>query len=385
VGESDDEGETADEIIACMPVIVKALEQSSWNTLDKMIWAIDAVMTDEFNLFEALANYLHRNHPKEDWNQLANRLLKKLNALPLPRATDLYSSTYRRDELTNWIIVALKNAGRADEIIPLCETEAKLTHSYVRLVKLLIEDRRIEDAERWIHQGINDLGQNLPGISSQLRDMLLEIRKTQKNWPAVAAMRVDEFIRQPGTQKFSECQKASEKIKAWPQVRKSLMTYLETGALPWTQNHWPLPASGLSIDNDRRQKKFPMIDELINIAIHEKQPEVVMKWYDQRPRQAFGWYGLNEDAIANAVSEHAPERSIAIWKKQVENLINQVKPSAYESAANYLHKIRKTLLARQKEKEWDNYRKDLRESHIRKRRFIEILDGINGRKILKNK
>jgi uncharacterized Zn finger protein len=163
------------------------------------------------------------------------------------------------------------------------------------------------------------------------------------------------------------------------------MTYLETGALPWTQNHWPLPASGLSIDNDRRQKKFPMIDELINIAIHEKQPEVVMKWYDQRPRQAFGWYGLNEDAIANAVSEHAPERSIAIWKKQVENLINQVKPSAYESAAKYLHKIRKTLLARQKEKEWDNYRKDLRESHIRKRRFIEILDGINGRKILKNK
>jgi uncharacterized Zn finger protein len=287
--------------------------------------------------------------------------------------------------LTDWIIVALENAGRTDEIIPLCETEAKLTQSYVRLVKILVEDRRFEDADRWIHEGIKDLGQNLPGISSQLRTMLMEIRSSQNNWPAVAAMHVDEFIRQPGVQKYTECQKASEKIKAWPQVRDSLMTYLETGALPWTQTNWPLPASGLSIDNDRRQKKFPMIDELINIAIHEKQPEVVLRWYDQRPRQSYGWHGLNEDAIANAVSEYAPERSIAIWKKQVENLIHQVKPSAYESAANYLRKIRKTLSVQQKENEWNNYRKDLRESHIRKRRFIEILDGINGRPILKNK
>lgn len=385
VEQSNDEGETADEISACMPVVVKAVDQSSWENVDKMALALEAVMEDDYCLFEALAEYLHRTHAKPDWNKLADRLLESLKSLKHPGKNDGFSVSYQRNKLTDWIIYALEGAGRTDEIIPLCEAEAKLTNSYVRLVKLLMADDRIEDAERWIHEGIQALGQNLPGISSELRGKLLEIRTHQKNWPAVAAMRADEFIREPTVRAYTECRHAAEKVKLWTKVRECLMNHLETGALPWDQKDWPLPESGLKLSDDRRRISFPMIDELINIAIHEKKPEEILRWYDQRPRQSYGWYGLNEDNIAVAVQSHAPDRAVSIWKKMVENLIAQVKPSAYESAVEYLLKIHKIWDEQSKNMEWERYLKYLKEKHIRKRRLIEILEGLERKPIIKSK
>ena len=43
IEESHDDGETATEIESCMPVIVKALEQSSMENTDRLAWAVDVV------------------------------------------------------------------------------------------------------------------------------------------------------------------------------------------------------------------------------------------------------------------------------------------------------------------------------------------------------
>ena len=48
VEESDDEGETEREIADCMPVIVAALDRSSLDAADKLTWALDALLEDQF-------------------------------------------------------------------------------------------------------------------------------------------------------------------------------------------------------------------------------------------------------------------------------------------------------------------------------------------------
>jgi uncharacterized Zn finger protein len=58
VEESDDEGETEREIADCMPVIVAALDRSSLDTADKLTWALDALLEDQFEVCEAFAEYL---------------------------------------------------------------------------------------------------------------------------------------------------------------------------------------------------------------------------------------------------------------------------------------------------------------------------------------
>ncbi|MBW2284661.1 MAG: hypothetical protein JRF65_08695, partial [Deltaproteobacteria bacterium] len=105
----------------------------------------------------------------------------------------------------------------------------------------------------------------------------------------------------------------------------------------------------------------------------------------QRPESRFGWHGVNEDAIAAAVQAHAPDRAVAIWKNKAEQLIAQVKPSAYQDAAKYLRKAAEVMQRGKMGQAWEDYVKTLRTQHRRKRRLIEILDGMEGKPIVKKR
>jgi len=384
VEQTDDEGETAMELAECMPVVVEALERSSLETMDKLAWAVNAALKDPFEICDAFVRYLDRRHPRAAWQALADRLLERLNGLKGAKGDD-FSRNYERDRLSNWVIHAMEQAGREDGIIPLCEAEAKKTGSYERLVTQLISARRYEDAERWVQEGIRATREKWPGIAASLRNKIQEIRVRQKNWPAVAAMQAEEFVRRPSRKTFTECQKAAVKVNAWPQVRGGLLAYLETGRLPWEQKDWPLQGSGLDMPEADRGGRFPILNHLIDIAILEERPDQVLRWYDQLPKDRLGWHGVDEDAIATAIRTHAPDRAVEIWQTKAERLINQVKPSAYRDAAGYLRKAKEVMIHEKKLTEWDRYLKELRERHIRKQRLIEILDGLEDRPIVRKR
>jgi uncharacterized Zn finger protein len=385
VEESHDEGETAMEIAECMPVIVEALEQSSLDPADKLTWALDAILKDPFDVCEAFAEYLDRRHPQTAWHTLADRLLAQLYGLKGAKGADEFSRDYERDRLSRWAIHALERAGRETEVIPLCIAEAKSTGSYDRLVQRLMAARHYADAEKWIKEGLRATGEKWPGLGAGLRDKLREIRTLEQNWPVVTALQVEEFVRRPSLQAFTDCRKASVKAKAWPQVRESLLRYLENAELPWTQKGWSLPESGLDRAGVDHRNRFPLIGDLIDIAILEKKPDQVLKWYDQRPKGRFGCPWLDEDAIAEAVQVQAPERAVAIWKNKAERLIAQVKPSAYQEAAKFLHKAGVVMAKQNNQAQWDQYLGSLRETHARKRRLIEIMDGLEEKPIVKKR
>ncbi|MDA2935039.1 hypothetical protein MYX82_11960 [Acidobacteria bacterium AH-259-D05] len=126
-----------------------------------------------------------------------------------------------------------------------------------------------------------------------------------------------------------------------------------------------------------------MVDDLIDIAILEKKPDQVLHWYDQLPKKRFGLHSVDDDEIAAAVQTHAPDRAVAIWKKKAERLIAQVKPSAYQEAVKYLHKAGSVMARQKNQKQWDQYLQNLREQHARKRRLMKILDGLDGKPIVK--
>jgi uncharacterized Zn finger protein len=385
VEESHDEGETAMEIAGCLPVIVEALDQSPLDPADKLSWALNAVLEDPFGVCDAFGEYLDRQHPQTAWHTLADRLLAQLHGLKGAKGADKFSRDYERDRLSSWAIHALERAGREAEIIPLCVAEAKSTGSYDRLVQRLMAARRYEDAEKWIMEGLRAIGEKWPGIGASLRDRLREIRMLEQNWPVVTALRVEEFVRHPSLQAFTDCRKASGKAKAWPQVRASLLRYLENGELPWKREGWPLPESGLERPEADQRNQFPLIGDLIDIAILEKKPDQVLKWYDQRPQGRFGCPWLDEDAIADAVQVQAPERAVAIWKNKAERLIAQVKPHAYEEAAKYLRKAKLVMSNQNNRAQWEQYLGSLRDTHARKRRLLEILDGLDEKPIMKKR
>ncbi|MCF8078527.1 MAG: hypothetical protein K9K88_04515, partial [Desulfobacterales bacterium] len=73
----------------------------------------------------------------------------------------------------------------------------------------------------------------------------------------------------------------------------------------------------------------------------------------------------------------------AIWKTMAERLIAEVKPKAYQKAATYLRKAARVMHEQKKAVEWERYLDALRQEHFRKRRLLEILDGLEAKPIVK--
>ncbi len=165
---SNDEGETGMEISSCLDVVFQALPQSSLSPVEQMLWVIDAELEDEYELCYGSESFWKKKQKASDWSAVADKLIDRLNAFSSEKGEDSFSRNYRRDNLTNWIVRSLENAGRNEEIIPLCEQEAVKTGSYTRLVDVLRKAKRLEEAEQWIHKGIKATQKQSPGIASQL-------------------------------------------------------------------------------------------------------------------------------------------------------------------------------------------------------------------------
>ena len=291
----NDEGETADEVTTCMNIVFRALRHSSLAPAERMLWAINAELGDAYDLCQGTAEFWQHSYPAADWNIVADQLATRLQKFASENQSEGYSATYRRDHLSNSLIRALEHAGRKDEIIPLCEREAEKTDSYVRLVNYLKQAKRWQEMEQWIQKGIAATRKQSPGIASQLRLALRERREQEKNWPQVAAFYAEDFFDHPGAGTLRDLQKAAKRAGVEAEVRAGAFHYMETGILPQTMKPtkktggvpaWPLPECEVKGINERRETTAPMINALIDIAIEEKRPDEVLRWYDQQaPRK----------------------------------------------------------------------------------------------------
>ena len=386
---SNDEGETGMEISSCLDVVFQALPQTSLSPVDQMLWVIDAELEDDYELCYGAESFWKKKQKASDWSAVADKLIDGLNAFSSEKGEDSFSRNYRRDNLTSWIVRSLENAGRHQEIIPLCEQEAVKTGSYIRLVDILRKAKRLEEAEQWIHKGIKATQKQSPGIARDLKDSLREIREKEGDWLKATAFRVDDFLQSPSFHTFKEMKKAAEHAKKWATVRAAALLYLETGKLPQTEPSWPLPETGLKEPIEIKKNQFPMTDVLIDLAIDEKRPDDVLLWYDQQRSKKQVYWGLDtyyqEEKIAEAVEDRYPNRALVIWKNLAEKQIAITQPKAYEAAGGYLRKVHALLKRLQRESEWKGYLSNLRQANARKKKFLEILDRIEGLRIVDGK
>ncbi|HTU23538.1 MAG TPA: hypothetical protein VMG10_36215 [Gemmataceae bacterium] len=402
VESSDDEGETASGIADCLTVVFQAVPASNLPDPRKLLYSIDMMMRDEYDICHDSETMLDRPWPAAAWSETADELTRRLRALPKPKAND-FNECYQRDKLTNWLIHCLSNAGRDEEILPLCEEEARLTHCYPRLVEHLIEAGRLEEAKRWAREGIERTEKHWVGIAQQLREQMRELAEREGDWGSVAAMRAEEFFKHPSLDSLHQLQKAADKAGCGPQVRAAALRFLETGAHPAVapsvvakkparrkaSSTWPLPAPADSILSAQAGAEAnPHFDVLLKLALEEKRPDDVLHWYDQltggpRPR-SFDWYGVASlhAEVADAVAATHPDRAIALYQQIIEGHVARTSPSAYEAARPYLRKLRDLLQRRKRQAEWSRYLAQLRDANHRKRRFLEVLDRLDNRRIV---
>jgi len=309
--------------------------------------------------------------------------LARLDDPSVATERDSFAHSYRRRQLADFAILALEEAGRDDEIIPLCEREAEQSGSYERLVERLLAAGRSAEAEHWARKGIVATERQYPGIASQLREVICTLRAQAGDWAMVAALRAEAFFERPTVQTLQVLEAAADEAQVRPAVRAAALHYLATGELPRREERrvngtaipaWPLPESGLPRAERRYPMQFPQLSVLIELAASEGRPDEVLRWYDRRGPGRLS--GINDDLVADAVVQAYPDRAAQIWRQLAEARIAQTNPAAYQEAALLARKLRRVWARQGKEAAWRAYVVELRAANRRKRRLVEILDAL---------
>ena len=321
---------------------------------------------------------------------MCDRLAQRLKAIEPDAEEDALLLNFKRSQMADWLTRALEKAGRQDEIIPLWEREAPITNTYAHLVDLLIAKRRWEEARDWCYQGIEATAPIYPGIKATLHKKLQTINERSGNPLAGLALQAEEFFAAPGLAGFQDLCKAARKARLGQGVEAWARHYLETGRRPGVGRKrksdpkvaWPLPASEVEVRTYHQAVEAPMTGILIQLAIAEKKPDEVLKWYDHASRKKGGVslsdFLVDATEVAEAIKSAHPERAIAIWKEIAEGQIARVQTSGYEEAAPYLRKIKNALTRAGRKQEWEVYLASLREENKRRPRCLEVLGRLEG-------
>src|SRR6266545_6389268 len=219
VEQTHDDGETASEVAACLSIVFQALPRSSLAPHEQLRWALNAMLRDPYDICHGAREVLEQPYPPEAWSAVADDLLARLDDPSVATERDSFAHSYRRRQLADFAILALEEAGRDDEIVPLCEREAEQSGSYERLVERLLAAGRSAEAEQWAHKGIVATERQYPGIASRLREVICTLRAQAGDWAMVAALRAEEFFERPTLQTLQVLEAAAEQAQARPAVR----------------------------------------------------------------------------------------------------------------------------------------------------------------------
>ena len=389
VEQSNDDGDTATAIAECMEVVLAAVPRSSLTPPQQLMWVIDHALTDEFSLLESGGKMLESGaYTQIHWREVADFLEARLKSIARP-ASAAFSETYRRNGVLDMLLDAFERSGRRKEIIPLLEKEADSCSCYGKLVDALLAAGEKEKARLWCIRGFERTVENASGIAAELQGRLREMADKEKKYDLAASYRAEDFFSSASLKTYTELRKAAEKAKFWPSVRGCVLRYLETGQRPDPSGKgkeskvWPLPTPEVMRPHDKSEKrseKFPNLDMLIGIAILERRfDDVVTLYQELKKTKRWGWE--TDKAVAEAVSETHPQTALDIWRAIAESLIGQVKPKAYEEAAIYLRRMCKVYQETRRASDWQNLLGELRREHKAKRRLMEVLDGLSGKKI----
>jgi uncharacterized Zn finger protein len=390
VEQSDDEGETAMAIAACLEIVIEVLPQSSLSPTKQLLWVIDRMLTDEYSLLDSAEKLLKwRAYTRPHWREVACTLETRLKAMSKPRSVS-FSDRYPRERLLNMLLDAYGCAGWTDRIIPRLEDEADASRCYARLVDALLAAGERDRARHWCTYGYTCTVDDAPGIAIALQERLRTMAQRERRHDLVAAYRAQDFFARPSGSTYSELRKTAEKAKCWPAVRNTALHYLETGQRPTSDGKkgkrggWPLPSPEVEPPVTGKRsgyQGFPDLTTLIDIAIMEKRFDEVVDLY-QRLRKTKRWGRETDKSVAQAVANTHPDVALGIWQDIVHGLIGQVKPKAYEEAAVYLRLIRKVYTQDHRIEDWQELLEGLRRKHKAKRRLMGVLDTLSKKKLV---
>lgn len=405
IEQSNDDGETSYEIAGCMDVVYEALLKSSRRDEDKIVDAIEKMLADDYGLCRSFAAVMDQRWPESTWSAVADRLRERLRAsAPAPGREGERTRTYFRSQLAGWVVAALDKAGRTAEATELCIAQARATNDYPGAVRRLIAAGEGERAAALAIEGIGATNPQDHGIVHTLQDLLADIAASAGDWVPTASNAAERLFQLPSLERYRSLIEAARKTEHAKVIEESALAFLETGVRPEPtppgraakrgERRWPIP--GPPLPNARSRVPTPThhgphFDVLIQLAIAEQRPADALDWYDKRnavaPFDHLGRRTLYDGAaaLARAVEMTHPERAAELYLSLAESVAEERKPKQYPVAGAFIKRAESMLKQAGREDESAALIEDFRSRHRAKRRLMEVLDGLDGKPIVRRR
>jgi uncharacterized Zn finger protein len=414
VNASHDEGETAQELATCLPVVFKALQRSSLTSADRVLFTIDACLADEIDVLdEVVGPVLDENYPPDVWLTVAETLSKRLTEKPSGRRIG-YGDDYLRRRIVDWIASAYRDAGRDDLAAELREKEITSSGDYVALVRLYLERGQDERAEHWAKEGIKKTAQSLPGVASELAGQLVGRAQERGDWVTATAFSAYKFFSRPSSVTLNALTEAARQAGCACEVHAAALAFLEHGTMPFIIKRikgalavkptpgWPLPVPEFLlplIEHEpygpwREKAPRPRLDVLLEIALNAGHSAEILGWYDRlckapRTTQDAHEFGARTARdftarVAAAVAATQPQRALALYDECLREHLQVADPHAYANVANTLKLMRPIYNALAQDDAWALLIQEIRDKYKARRKLLEVLDKLEELPIVKS-
>lgn len=375
---NDEDGEIGDQVAACMDIVAAAVMASDMDALEKIKWEDAIHAGDDFCMLDGMA-VSYRTALKADrktWGVIADDLMK--------RASENDASGWKSRVDRTRLCEALERAGRTEEAVACLKKAAEgEADASVELADLLCRLGRRAEAEDACRKRLaarakatDTYGVNV--IRRKLRELLV----LDRDWKAVAASDLDDYLSSPYIGTYKTLKASCGKARCWPRVRAFVLSFLETGcAAAKTRADWPLP----KIDVPPPKGAKPNLSALLEIALEEKRGKDAWALYGQlRPEAqgAVGGYGYAPDdfgwRVADAVAKELPEEALKIWEGQIRANVATAHESCYQTICKALEKMRPVMVRLGRGDDWTARVAGLREEYKRRPKFVAMLGTLTS-------
>ena len=253
----------------------------------------------------------------------------------------------------------------------------------------------------------------------------------------VAAHAASRFFDRPSPSTFDELVKAAKKAGVEEPVRAAALRFLETGAMPFQvvspppaaatttrprpsakkraastrpaasspepgppapaqlkiDPAWPLPMPDYLIPLLNRRGAYhseprPHLDVLLEMAMAAKRPDEVLRWYDKmRPEPQRPGSFSGPSGYADRVRKQSRLRTRNADRDLPGRLERPASPCpaiGLRVRRQLLEELRPLYKALDRSGEWTALLASIREKYRNRPRFMEILDGVEGRSIVQS-
>ncbi len=378
----------------CLGVVWRALPKSTLGETEQLLYAIDMSLQDDYGIVPDLEQTFRRQRKKRVWSEVADRLVARVGALPVPEPGGKASGEGKRSRLLDVTVDALDLAGRAGDADALRERESRRTGSYRDWVRRLLAEERPEEAER---RALEGLAAETPDTG--LHDLLRQAVAAQGDWKRLAALRAEVFRAGPGLESYADLLAAAGKARVKRAVREAALLFLEEegGGSPKkkpakaqkseSRERWGLPPVS-ELARLPENERAPRLGVRLEIALAEGPAAEVLRCFEHMQvqkddRYRFGYRARDQAlAVARAVAKTHPEEALVVYDSVVDATIAVAKPDAYVEAAGYLEVMRPLFKRLGRPEAWAARIADLRTEHKRRWRLVEVLDGLAGKPVV---